>query len=74
MFLVHNLDFNAAYGEGWLGFGGLVMNMDLVMAFNGGAGRIDTIAHELGHNLGLVQPDAGRRSQAATPIVLTPIT
>jgi hypothetical protein len=59
MFLVRNLDFNSAYGEGWLGFGGLVMNMDLVMAFNGGTGRIDTIAHELGHNFGLVQPDQG---------------
>jgi MYXO-CTERM domain-containing protein len=59
MFLVHNLDSNTAYGEGWLGFGGLVMNMDLVMAFNGGSGRIDTIAHELGHNFGLVQPEQG---------------
>jgi hypothetical protein len=71
LFLVHNLDSNSAYGEGWLGFGGLVMNMDLVMAFNGGSGRIDTIAHELGHNFGLVQPeqggDAGSHSDSSHP-------
>lgn len=51
LFLVHTVA--GAYGEGWLGTGGLVMAMDTVMDFNGGLGRIDTIAHELGHNLGL---------------------
>jgi PEP-CTERM motif len=51
MFLVRTVA--GAYGEGWLGAGGLAIAMDDVMAFNGGLGRIDTIAHELGHNLGL---------------------
>lgn len=59
MFLVRNIDSNTVYGEGWMGLGGLVMNMDLVMAYNGGLGRIDTIAHELGHNLGLVPTSLG---------------
>ncbi|MFL5255501.1 MAG: PEP-CTERM sorting domain-containing protein [Rhodopila sp.] len=54
MFLVHSVV--GAYGEGWFGWGGLVIAMDDVMTFNGGIGRIDTIAHELGHNLGLM-PD-----------------
>ncbi len=71
MFLVHDVDSNSAYGEGWMGAGGLVINMDLVMAFNGGLGRIDTIAHELGHNLGLVPPslggDSGGHSDSSHP-------
>lgn len=46
-----------AYGEGWLGMGGLVMAMQDIMSFNGGLGRIDTLAHELGHNFGL-QPSS----------------
>ncbi|MDP2430520.1 MAG: hypothetical protein Q8O33_00645 [Pseudomonadota bacterium] len=46
-----------AYGEGWLGMGGLVMAMQDIMSFNGGLGRIDTLAHELGHNFGL-QPNS----------------
>jgi hypothetical protein len=41
------------FGEAWLGAGGLALNMDAVKAFNSGIGRLDTIAHELGHNLGL---------------------
>jgi len=57
MFLTHTVA--GAYGEGWFGAGGLLIAMDDVMAFNGGLGRIDTIAHELGHNFGLVQPAQG---------------
>lgn len=57
MFLVKTID--GAFGQGWLGAGGLVIGMDLVMSFNGGLGRIDTIAHELGHNFGLVAVDLG---------------
>jgi hypothetical protein len=37
------------YGEGWLGFGGLVIDIDMITSQN----RMDTIAHEIGHNLGL---------------------
>jgi hypothetical protein len=51
MFLVHTI--MGAYGEAWVGAGGLAIAMDTVMAVNSGAGRIDTIAHELGHNFGL---------------------
>jgi hypothetical protein len=71
MFLVSDVDSNTVYGEGWLGYGGLVINMDLVMAYNGGVGRIDTIAHELGHNLGLVPSwlggDSGGHSGPSHP-------
>jgi len=59
MFLVHSINGGTAYGEGWIGVGGLAIDMDLVSAFNGGIGRIDTIAHELGHNLGLVPNSLG---------------
>ncbi len=52
LLLVHTIA--GAYGEGWIGAGGMVIAMDTVMAYNSGAGRLDTIAHELGHNLGLV--------------------
>lgn len=48
-----------AYGEGWLGLGGLVMGMNSILGYGGTSyplGRIDTMAHELGHNLGLVNP------------------
>jgi hypothetical protein len=56
VFLVHTLttsDGGSAYGEGWLGAGGMVLAMDTIMGYASG-GRIDTLAHELGHNLGLV--------------------
>lgn len=65
IFLTHTVA--GAYGEGWFGFGGLLMAMDTVMAFNGGLGRIDTIAHELGHNFGLVQPAQGGDAGAHSP-------
>jgi hypothetical protein len=56
MFLVNTVvdgSGSSVYGEGWLGSGGLVMAMDTIMGYAAG-GRIDTMAHELGHNLGLV--------------------
>jgi hypothetical protein len=43
LFLTHTVA--GAYGEGWLGLGGIVIAMDDVMAYNSGNGRIDTIAH-----------------------------
>ena len=47
------------YGEAWLGGNGLVVNSGAVSAFNGGVGRRDTFAHELGHNLGLSHTNFG---------------
>ena len=40
------------FGCGYIDANGLAV-ADNVFAFNGGIGRLDTIAHELGHNLGL---------------------
>ena len=59
MFMIN--DYDGAYGVGYSGFGGLVMSMKTISEFDcGGAsgctGRVDTLAHELGHNFGLV-PD-----------------
>ncbi len=65
MFLVRTVA--GAYGEGWLGAGGLAIAMDDVMAFNGGLGRIDTIAHELGHNLGLDQTAGSSGGHSTNP-------
>lgn len=56
MWLVNTV--SGAYGESWLGAGGLVIAMNTVMSFSA-AGRVDTIAHELGHNLGLVASSIG---------------
>lgn len=58
MFLVHSVNAGGSgitFGEGWLGYGGLVIAMDTVMTYN----RIDTVAHELGHNLGLMPNSLG---------------
>lgn len=56
----------STYGAGWYGTngqsqGGLVMAMSEIMTFDCGGdtactGRIDTLAHELGHNFGLIAP------------------
>lgn len=43
---------SGAYGVGFLGGNGVAIASD-VYTFNGGIGRLDTIAHELAHNLGL---------------------
>ncbi len=79
LYLVHTIV--GAYGESWLGLGGMVIAMDSVMSYNGGLGRIDTIAHELGHNLGLPHYDTlasdlmasgGVRSVPATSANIAP--
>ena len=41
------------YGVAWINGNGVAIAWDAVAAFNGGIGRLDTIAHEIGHNLGL---------------------
>ncbi|MDH5535591.1 MAG: hypothetical protein OEZ08_08490, partial [Betaproteobacteria bacterium] len=53
------------YGEAYLNAGGLVINMGAVNAFNAGVGRLDTIAHELGHNLGIGHPADAQYLMAA---------
>lgn len=52
LWLTHYI--SGAYGEAWLGAGGLVIAMQSVMDVM----RLDTIAHELGHNLGLDHDDS----------------
>lgn len=41
------------FGQGWINANGVVINGTDVQNFNGGVGRPDTVAHELGHNFGL---------------------
>ena len=67
MFLVREVA-GSFYGQGWLGAGGFVMSMDAVMNFNGGVGRVDTIAHEIGHNFGLVPVGLGGDAGAHSSI------
>lgn len=46
------------FGTAWIGSNGVLIS-DETFAFNGGIGRLDTIAHEIGHNLGLRHSDFG---------------
>ena len=41
------------YGWSWTNGNGVTINSTAVDAYNNGAGRMDTVAHELGHNFGL---------------------
>ena len=41
------------YGEAYNSANGVAINGTEVENFNGGVGRLDTVAHEIGHNLGL---------------------
>jgi hypothetical protein len=41
------------YGEAWIDANGVAINGTAVQNFNGGVGRRDTNAHEIGHNLNL---------------------
>lgn len=53
MFLANSLSSPGLYGFAYGNAGGLAISMSSVTSFNGGIGRLDTIAHEIGHNLGL---------------------
>ncbi len=44
---------NTIYGNAWLDDNGSAFDASLIANYNGGIGRRDTFAHELGHNLGL---------------------
>jgi hypothetical protein len=72
MYLVQTI--GGAFGNAWLDGGGLAIAMQPVLAFNGGIGRLDTIAHEIGHNLGLPHTDQvnpGPASQWANYLMAT---
>lgn len=47
-----------AFGLAWIDQNGVVIS-DNVLAFNNGIGRLDTVAHEMGHNLGLTHSNFG---------------
>lgn len=47
-----SLGIGTAFGLAWVGSNGVLISDD-VLDFNGGRGRLDTLAHEVGHNLGL---------------------
>ncbi len=45
-------------GLGWIDLNGVVVS-DNLLGFNSGLDRIDTVAHEIGHNLGLTHSNFG---------------
>ena len=47
-----------SFGLGWIDQNGVVISDD-VIDFNSGIGRTDTVAHEIGHNLGLTHSNFG---------------
>ncbi|HEY9879539.1 MAG TPA: zinc-dependent metalloprotease family protein [Leptolyngbyaceae cyanobacterium] len=46
------------FGLAWIGQNGVLIS-DNILDFNPPCGRIDTVAHEMGHNLGLTHSDYG---------------
>lgn len=55
MFFVQDIDASGSYYGLTLGVGlnGIVIGSSAILNYNGGIGRLDTIAHEIGHSLGL---------------------
>lgn len=60
MWFVDEIEFGSglAFGLAWVGSNGILVSDD-ILDFNGGIGRLDTIAHEIGHNLGLRHSNFG---------------
>lgn len=53
LFLVQTFEQSSYLGLGWVGAGGFALAMQPIMDANNGIGYVETLAHELGHNLGL---------------------
>jgi hypothetical protein len=47
-----------AFGLAWIDQNGILISDD-ILDFNNGIGRLDTVAHEIGHNLGLTHSNFG---------------
>ncbi|HKA41011.1 MAG TPA: zinc-dependent metalloprotease family protein [Burkholderiales bacterium] len=55
MWFVQNMPSSSGtlFGEAFVGGNGVAINTSAVNSFNSGVGRMDTVAHEMGHNFGL---------------------